>query len=201
MHPDRQLTTTEQHAAARFALGAEIERCGFYPDLVLDSIELALADQPLLGHVVHHEATFSGTEVHRHLTVLALTPTRLIVGHTDEGQHDQGVQAISAVESVALRRVYSVVLTRVVQHPERFAAGDSVLYETWLSLGWGAVRRVDVEPAECPDPECMGDHGYTGTQTADDLTIRMSQAADGGASSRALVDFAALLQRTMGDLA
>lgn len=193
MHTDRALSEAEQ-ATRRQALAVEIEQCGFYPELVLDSIEMALAHQPLLGHLVHHEATFLGSDIHRHMTVLALTPNRLLVSHTDEQQAPGGVQAISSVEAVALERVHSVVLTRVLQHPERFAQGESVLYETWLTLGWGAIRKLDLEPASCPDPECSADHGYTGTQTVDDFTVRMSQAADGAASSQALVDFASLLQ-------
>lgn len=193
MHSDRHVTAGEEKAR-RLALATEIEQCGFYPELVLDSVELALGGQPLLGHLIHHEATFTGNDIHRHLTVLAVTPTRLLVGHTDEQPSPSGTQAISSVESVALERIYSVVLTRVLQRPERFAQGEAVLYETWLTLGWGSIRRVDLEPAGCADPECVADHGFTGTQTADDFTLRMSQAADGAASSQALVDFAALLQ-------
>lgn len=196
MQADRPPTALD-----RTTLAVEIEKCGFYPDLVLDSIELALASQPLLGHLVHHEATFNGHEIHRHLTVLALTPNRLLIGHTDENQLDGGVQAISSVESVALRKLYSIVLTRVVERPENFATGESALFETWLSLGWGSLRRVDLEPAACGDPDCLADHGFTGTEASDDLTIRMSQAADGAASSTALVEFAGLLQTLVGDLA
>ena len=193
-----QAQTTPTPAQARVLLASEIELCGFYPDLVIDSVEDAIGDQPLLGHLVHHEATFLGGEIHRHLTVLALTPTRLLVGHTDENPLDGGVQAITSVESVALSRLASVVLTRVVQQPENFATGGSSVYETWLTLGWGGVQRVDLEPAGCEDPECLADHGYTGTSAADDLTIRMSQAADGAKNTARLVAFARLLQASVG---
>lgn len=172
--------------------------CGFYPDLVLDSIHVGLGEQELIGHLVHHEATFVNAEIHRHLTVLALTPNRLLVGHTDENSMDQGVQAISSVESVSLDRIYSVVLTRVVQEPEKFASGKSSLFETWLTLAWGALRRVEMEPATCGDPECAGDHGYSGSSSAEDLTIRMSTAADGASSTKKLVEFAAALQSAIG---
>ena len=49
-----------------------------------DAILIALADEDLLDFVVHHEPTFNHDEIHRHVTVLALTRTRLIVGHTDD---------------------------------------------------------------------------------------------------------------------
>ena len=71
---------------ARRSLRLEIEACGYFPDLVEDAVTLALADEDLVDFVVHHEPTFNRDEIHRHVTVLALTPTRLIVGHTDD-QH------------------------------------------------------------------------------------------------------------------
>ena len=65
-------------------LRAEIDACGYFPDLVEDAILIALAEEDLLDFVVHHEPTFNHDEIHRHVTVLALTRTRLIVGHTDD---------------------------------------------------------------------------------------------------------------------
>jgi hypothetical protein len=44
--------------------------------------------------------------------------------------------------------------------------------------GWGAVSRIDLEPAACGDPNCEADHGYTGSSTADDLSLRVSEAGD-----------------------
>src|SRR5690349_17123019 len=70
--------------STRRDLRAEIDACGYFPELVEDSITLALADEELLDFVVHHEPTFNRDEIHRHVTVLALTPTRLIIGHTDD---------------------------------------------------------------------------------------------------------------------
>ena len=65
-------------------LRTRLEECGYYPDLMMDSIEIALGGEELEDFVVHHEPTFSMDEVRRHLTVLALTPTRLVIGHTDD---------------------------------------------------------------------------------------------------------------------
>lgn len=181
------------------ALRRDIDACGYFPDLIAETMEMATAGEPVLQHVVHHEATFARDEIQRHLTVLVLTPTRLIVGHTDESDTPgQAGQAMSTTESVALRAVTSVALTRVVAHPERHGAHRSNDTETWLSVGWGTARRVELEPAQCGDPQCEADHGYTGTLAADDLTVRMSVAADGPENVQRLVAFGTALQAATG---
>ncbi len=48
-----------------------------------------------------------------------------------------------------------------------------------VSLGWGAVNRVDLMPADCDNPECDADHGYEGTISSDDISFRVSSDADG----------------------
>ena len=70
-------------------LRGDIQRSGYYPDLVADALNTSLAGEPLKSYLVHHEATFDHDELRRHVTVLALTPTRLIVGHTDEHGIDE----------------------------------------------------------------------------------------------------------------
>ena len=81
------------------ALQRDVAACGYFPDLIVDGIRLAVGDEPVLRHLVHHEATFADDALHRHLTVLALTDTRLLVGHTDEHTIDLGpMQAASTVE-------------------------------------------------------------------------------------------------------
>jgi len=152
-------------------LRTDIERSGYYPTLVADALETALAGEPLVSYVVHHEATFDRDELRRHVTVLVLTPTRLIVGHTDESGPDDtspDPYASASTEAVRLERVDSVVVTRVV------AASEVV-----LTIGWGAVSRIDLEPASCGDPQCEADHGYSGTASNDDLSVRVSAVADG----------------------
>ena len=143
--------------STRRDLRADIEACGYFPDLVEDAIVLAVGEEELLDFVVHHEPTFNHDEIHRHVTVLALTPTRLIVGHTDDQPAEPpqtGTFAAASTESVALNRITTVVVTRVVAQPERYTAGTEASDETWLSVGWGAVRRVDMEQATCSDPQC-----------------------------------------------
>ena len=48
-----------------------------------------------------------------------------------------------------------------------------------MTIGWGGVSRIDLEPAGCTDPECDADHGYTGVLASDDFSLRVSAAADG----------------------
>lgn len=184
--------------STRRDLRSDIDACGYFPELVEDAITMAVADEELLDFVVHHEPTFNNDEIHRHITVLALTPTRLVVGHTDDQPAEPpatGIYAASSTESIALTRVNAVALTRVVRAPESYRTGSSEVDETWLSVGWGAVRRIDVEPATCGDPQCEADHGLTGTLVGDDLTVRMSAAADGADRVARLVRFSSALQR------
>ncbi|SDS40871.1 hypothetical protein SAMN04488543_1677 [Friedmanniella luteola] len=184
--------------STRRDLRADIEACGYFPDLVEDAIVLAVGEEELIDFVVHHEPTFAHDEIHRHVTVLALTPTRLIVGHTDDQPAEPpatGIAAASSTESVALSKIGAVVLTRVVSRPEDYRAGGTDVSETWLTVGWGAVRRLDMEQASCSDPECEADHGYTGSLVGDDLTVRMSAAADGPDRVDRLARFSSALQR------
>ena len=98
---------------------------------------IAVADEELLDFVVHHEPTFNHDEIHRHVTVLALTPTRLIVGHTDDQPAEPpatGIYAASSTESVSLGKINTVVLTRVV-NPAGDLPGRSDRRERDLAVG------------------------------------------------------------------
>lgn len=184
-------------------LRSDIQRSGYYPDLVADALDTALADETLASYVVHHEATFDRDELRRHVTVLALTPTRLIVGHTDEHPADEAnprPYASASTEAVRLERVDSVVVTRVVGDPERHKPGGPAA-EVVLTIGWGAVSRIDLEPATCGDPQCDADHGYTGTASNDDLSVRVSEAADGAEVVRQVLAFTAALSAATAERA
>ncbi len=182
-------------------LRADIERSGYYPELVSDTLDTALANEPVVSYVVHHEATFDHDELRRHVTVLALTPTRLIVGHTDEHPADETSEtayASASTEAVRLERIDSVVVTRVAANAAAHRRGTPVR-EAVLTIGWGAVSRIDLEPAACGDPHCEADHGYTGTASNDDLALRVSEAADGAEVVGQVLAFsAALSQATAG---
>ena len=180
-------------------LRAQIERTGYYPDVVFDGVRTAVATEQIVAFFVHHEPTFEHEEVRRHLSVLALTPSRLILAHTDEHAGDDLLPepyTSTSTEAVSLNAVKSVVVTRMVTNP---AEGAGHPAEAVLTIGWGGVSRVDLEPATCGDPECEADHGYTGTLAADDFSLRVSAAADGPDAVPSLLAFAeSLSARTHG---
>ncbi len=181
-------------------LRTAIEKSGYYPDVVADAVRAAVAGEPVMAYLVHHEPTIDERdEVRRHVTVLVLTPTRLVLAHTDEHAPDDLLPApytSSSTEAVALSAVRSVVVNRMVANPETYA-GRAVpapgANEAVLSIGWGAVGRIDLEPAACSDPNCEADHGYTGVLTSDDFSIRVSAAADGVDAVANLLGFAETL--------
>ncbi len=177
-----------------------IQRGGYYPDLVAEGIEFALVNEPIRAWFVHQETTLDSEAVRRHVTVLALTPTRFIVGHTDEHGADEEnpvAHATTSTESVSLARISTVVLSRTVADPARYVVG-SPPSELVLTVGWGAVNRVDLEPADCGDPNCEADHGYTGTVSADDLSVRVSDAGDGRETVADMLAFATALSAAVG---
>ena len=119
--------------STRRELRAEIDACGYFPELVEDTIMEAVGDEDLVDFVVHHEPTFDRDEIHRHVTILALTPSRLIVGHTDDHPAEppmEGTFAAASTESVLLPRLNSVVLTRVVARPAEYRTGSPDVTET-----------------------------------------------------------------------
>ncbi|MGL5405316.1 MAG: DUF5998 family protein [Propionibacteriaceae bacterium] len=191
-----------QPADLRERLRADISACGYFPELVEESVFLTLGDDEIISHLVHHEATFTHEEVHRHLTVLVLTASRLIVGHTDEVADPHGKvspnQAISSTESVSLSHINAVSLTRVVHEADSYRSGTATA-ETWLTIGWGTMARLDLEPARCPDPHCEANHGYSGPLVRDDLTVRISAAGDGAERVKQLVSFGIALQHATGN--
>lgn len=174
-------------------LRTAIERSGYYPALVADAVEAALGTEPVLAYVVHHEAAFDpGMEVRRHVTVLVLSPTRLLFCHTDEHPPSELVpqpHCSTTTETVRLDRIGSVAVTRIVPRPERYEPGVPPT-EVVLTLGWGVNSRIDLEPAGCGDESCDADHGYTGAVTADDLSLRVSEAADGAEAVTQVLAFA-----------
>jgi hypothetical protein len=134
--------------------------------------------------------------VRRHITVLVLTPSRLLVTHTDENPPDDLLPqpyTSTSTEAIPLSRVGSVSVSRMValssERPSVTSPATPVA-EAVLTVGWGAVTRVDLEPAECGDPDCQADHGYKGALTAEDFSLRISATADGGDAVAQLLAFA-----------
>ena len=162
----RQSTTDERDHSPE--LRDAIQHTGYYPEVVADGVLGAVAGEQVVSFYVHHEPTFEREEVRRHLTVVVLTPTRLILAHTDEHAGDDLLPepyTSTSTEAITLSSIRSVVVTRMVTNP---AAGPSAAAEAVLTIGWGGVSRVDLEPAGCSDPQCDADHGYTGVVAGDD---------------------------------
>jgi len=176
-----------------------IERSGYYPGVVSDAVNSALGTEAVVSYVVHHDALFDpGMEVRRHMTVLALTPTRLIYSHTDESPADANdaesrPQAETSTEAVRFAQITSVAVTRVIPDPASYVPGTTMPSEVVLTIGWNVLSHIELEPAHCGDDSCEADHGYTGTMTADDLTMRVSEAADGEDAVRQVLAFAQAL--------
>jgi len=173
-------------------LHSDLDRAGYYPELVAHVLDVALADEPVLAHLVLPETMFDATELRQHVTVLALTPTRLVVTHVDDHAADAehpSASAAATTEAVPLSELRSVALTHVVANPEQYRAGEAPI-EVTLALGWGSASRIDLEPASCGDPECDADHGYAGTVAPDDVVVRVSAVAEGADAVRAAEAFA-----------
>jgi hypothetical protein len=182
------------------SLTKDVERAGYYPALVCDVVESAVAGDEVVSHLVHQETTFDQDTVRRHITVLALTASRLVVAHADDqaADHDNPEAVATATsESIPLGAVRGVMLTHVVAAPDSYRPG-SLGRELTLTLGWGSVSRIDLMPAACGDPSCDADHGYEGTVSADDISLRISADADGEAALHQAMSFARALSATIG---
>ena len=175
-------------------LASAIEQSGYYPAVVRAGVGSAVSGESVVSFLVHHEPTIDRDEVRRHVTVMVLTPTRLILCHTDEHAPDDLLPepyTSTSTEAVKLTNVKSVVVNRMVANPASVtAAAVPAPAEAVLTIGWGGINRIDLEPASCSDPQCEADHGYTGVVASDDFSIRVSSAADGQAAVDRLLAFA-----------
>ena len=186
-------------------LTAAIERAGYYPALVADVVDSALGPDTVVAHLVHQETTFDQDAVRRHITVLAMTPTRLVIAHADDhegipggGEADASLPVATATsETVPLTSVRGVMLTHVVSSPDAYVPG-SLGREITLTIGWGAVARIDIVPATCGDPDCDADHGFEGTVASDDISLRISADADGDRALTGALGFARTLSGAIG---
>ncbi len=187
-----------------------IERAGYYPALVVDVVSAALAGEDVRSHLVHLETTFDRDVIRRHVTVLVLTSSRLVIAHADDHADEtsggadapagagEGEVATATTESIPLSAVRGVMLTHVVADPQNYVPG-TLGRELTLTLGWGAVSRVDLLPATCGEPGCDADHGYDGTISSDDIALRVSATADGDQALRQAIAFAHALSASLGE--
>lgn len=186
------------------ALLHDIEQAGYYPALVADVLKAAIGPHSVDAHLVQAETTIDTETVRRHITVLVMSGGRLVIAHADD--HTPSLDAPTVVarnvatattETVPLSAIRGVMLTHVVNSPEKYQPG-SLGREVTVTIGWGTVSRVDMLPAACGDPDCAADHGYEGTITADDISIRVSADADGERNLQNALAFAAALSSATG---
>jgi hypothetical protein len=140
-------------------LKAAIVRAGYHPAIVCDVVAAAVGSESVEAHLVHQETTFDHDSIRRHITVLAMTDSRLLVIHADDHQDDPRGPvdvATATSESIPLRDVRGVMLTHVIPEPEKYVPG-SLGRELTLTLGWGAVSRVELLPGACGDQTCDAD--------------------------------------------
>ena len=160
-------------------LRADLETAGYFPQTAARNLELSLRGATVLAHLVRPETTFDGSEVRRHLTVVVLTASHLIIAHLDDDPADNlnPSQVVATCERIRLRRVISTGLSQVFDTDGSRVRGDEA--EVTLGITWSGSRRIDLERAVCDDPECQADYGYTGTVAPADLAVRISALADG----------------------
>lgn len=166
----------------------DLRAAGFYPQMAADVMGDLLFDEDVLSHVVHVDTHFDMDTIHRHITVLMLTGTRLLLSHIDDdAPGPDGVsRARATTEDIELHRLETVLIGQTFSDPAQYRPGQPPA-EVNLTLAWGALTRLDTYPESCGDPECEGDHGYGGTMTREDLSLRVSALADGqDAADRAL---------------
>ena len=129
-----------------------IHRTGYYPEVVADGVCAPCAGEDVVSFFVHHEPTFDRDEVRRHLTVVVLTPSRLILAHTDEHAGDDMIPepyTSTSTEAISLSSVNSVVVTRMVTNP---TGGPTPAAEAVLTIGWGGVARSTSSPPRAATP-------------------------------------------------
>lgn len=176
----------------------DIEAAGYLPAVVHDVVATAVGREEVVTHLVHAETTFDELAVRNHLTVLVVTDRRLVIAHADDHEGPERQRMATATsETVPLRAVRGVMLTHVVPDPETYDGGLAGRAVT-LTLGWGAVSRVDLLPAVCEDPQCEGDHGYEGTVSSDDISLRVAADTDGVRRLEQALAFASELSARLG---
>ncbi|MCT1606054.1 DUF5998 family protein [Nesterenkonia massiliensis] len=196
--------------ASGLTLKEAIDRGGFYPSLVHHTVTDALDGREATHQIVHVDTHFDMEEVHRHITVLVLADDVVVVAHLDDhdaedepramGHEDRGragsaeVVARISTEVVPVSRIRSLILSEVHRRPDQFRP-DRGLAEVSLNMNWSGGARLDTYPAECGNPECMADHGDTGTLAPEDIVLRIAATAEGDTAVDEARSFVRALRR------
>ncbi|MBM7050705.1 MULTISPECIES: DUF5998 family protein [unclassified Rothia (in: high G+C Gram-positive bacteria)] len=178
-------------------LVSDVMRAGFYPELVMDTVATVFEPDEIIGHLVQLETHFDHEEVHRHITVLVLTESHLLAAHLDDQQLDEEGSVVAAhinSEVVPLRKLGTVTTNLTYLQPQTFIPGTRAS-EIQISIAWTGSQRLDMAPADCPDPQCTADHGFTGTGVREDIMVRVSASADGATAIINAQKFASALRK------
>lgn len=181
----------------REQLAADIKHAGFYPELVIEVVDDALAGLEPEAHFVQHETHFSRNDLHRHISVMVLCGSLLVLAHLDDQnleEETQGTVAHVSVEAVNLRALKAVTISYGYDQPQNYTPGMEPT-EISFQVAWSGSLRLDLAPASCPDPTCTADHGYAGSATREDIAVRVSATADGPAAVQQARRFARALHR------
>ena len=182
----------------REQLVADIKHAGFYPDLVLEVVDEALADMNPDAHFVQHETHFSRDDFHRHITVMVMSGDYNVFAHLDD-QHLQADPKATvpnlSLDAVHLSDLNAVTMSYGFSQPQAYNAGNTAPTEISFQIAWTGSLHLELAPAGCQDPQCNADHGYTGDARREDIAVRVSATADGPESVYRAQHFARALHR------
>ncbi|MDR1393977.1 MAG: DUF5998 family protein [Bifidobacteriaceae bacterium] len=172
-------------------LEAQLESVGYFPGILLKVIGVALGDQVPVASYVHADVAIGHSTIGRHLSVLVITPDRLIVGHADDHSENEFGPAAVAVstEAIRLRDIRVIGLNHIYLTSDE-EAGLEVPAVLRLVISWGAGQVMEIEPIECPDQGCETDHGYSGTVSNEDIALTVNADLAGIPAASALLEFA-----------
>ena len=184
------LRTTEDRDRRR-DLRAAIDHTGYYPEVVADAVAASLADEPVVSFYVHHEPTFDRDEVRRHLSVVVLTPTRLVLVHTDEHAGDDLLpEPYTSTSTEAIRAERGEVGGRDPDGRQPDQRHDQ-------ARRGGHDHRLGRRQPDGPRagglrrPQLRGrPRLHRRVLSADDFSLRVSAAADGADAVGGLLSFA-----------
>lgn len=179
-------------------LVSDIMRAGFYPELVMDAVGTVFEPDEIISHLVQLETHFDREEIHRHITVLVLTESHLLAAHLDDQQLDDQGEVVAAhinSEVIPLGKLGTITTNLTYLQPQDFIPGTRAS-ELQLSIAWTGSQRLDLAPADCPDPQCTtADHGLTGSGVREDIMVRVSASADGAVAIVSAQKFASALRQ------
>lgn len=180
-------------------LATDLQAAGYYPQLTGSMLIESLFGEDILSHFVHMDTHVDLDAIHRHVTAFLVTPTRLILAHVDDepdpfpGRRPRGV---TSTEDIPLEALRTVLVSRTFEDPADYRPSDRPV-EVAITLGWGAVRRIETYPETCGDPDCEGDHGTGGSLFSEDVTLRVSAQAEGQDAVDRAEDFVHRLRRAV----